>query len=146
MELPWKHWIMGFRELSSCDCLEALESWCSEGAWKLHPPHISYLCISSIICFWVVSFIVIVVQLLSHVRLFVTLWMVYCQTPLSMGFSQARILQWAAISSSRGSSQPRDRTHISCISRQIIYHCATWEAFVSFIINCWKQVRACKVL
>ena len=30
--------------------------------------------------------------------------------------SQARILEWVAISFSRGTSQPRDRTHISCIS------------------------------
>ena len=30
--------------------------------------------------------------------------------------SQARILEWVAISFSRGSSQPRDQTHISCIS------------------------------
>ena len=32
---------------------------------------------------------------------------------------------------SRGSSQPRDRTHVSyvsCIGRQILYHGATWEA------------------
>ena len=33
--------------------------------------------------------------------------------------SQSRILEWVAISSSRGSSQPRDQTHISCIGRQI---------------------------
>ena len=30
--------------------------------------------------------------------------------------------------SSRGSPQPRDRTQISCIGRQILYHQATWEA------------------
>ena len=30
------------------------------------------------------------------------------------GISQARILEWVAISFSRGSSQPRDQTHISC--------------------------------
>ena len=30
--------------------------------------------------------------------------------------SQARILDWVAISSTRGSSQPRDQTHISCVS------------------------------
>ena len=30
--------------------------------------------------------------------------------------SQARILEWVAISSSRGSSQPRDRTLVSCVS------------------------------
>ena len=31
-------------------------------------------------------------------------------------FLQAKILEWVAISSSRGSSQPRDRTCISCVS------------------------------
>ena len=41
------------------------------------------------------------------------------------GISQARILEWVAISYTRGSSQPRDRTcisGISCIGRQILYH------------------------
>ena len=67
------------------------------------------------------------VQSLSHVRLFVSPWTV-CSTPGSS--SQARILEWVAISSSRGSSQPRDRTRISCVSyigRQIVYHHTTWE-------------------
>ena len=32
------------------------------------------------------------------------------------GIFQARILEWAAISFSRGSSQPRDRTQFSCIA------------------------------
>ena len=32
------------------------------------------------------------------------------------GCSQARILEWVAISSSRGSSPPRDGTHGSCLS------------------------------
>ena len=32
------------------------------------------------------------------------------------GISQARILEWVAISSSGGSSQPRDQTHVSCAS------------------------------
>ena len=44
------------------------------------------------------------------------------------GISQARTLKWIAISSSRGSSQPRDQTHIPyvfCIGRQVLnhYHC-----------------------
>ena len=38
------------------------------------------------------------------------------------GISQARILEWVAISFSRGSSQPRDQTYISCIGRWILYH------------------------
>ena len=32
------------------------------------------------------------------------------------GILQARILEWVAMPSSRGSSQPRDWTHISCVS------------------------------
>ena len=42
--------------------------------------------------------------------------------------SQARILEWVAISSSRGPSHPRDGTRVSCIGRQILCHWATWEA------------------
>ena len=43
------------------------------------------------------------------------------------GISQARILEWVAISFSRGSSRPRDGTFISCIGRWVIYHWATKE-------------------
>ena len=43
------------------------------------------------------------------------------------GISQARGLEWVAIFFFRGSSRPRDRTHVSCIGRQILYHCTTWE-------------------
>ena len=53
------------------------------------------------------------------------------------GISQARILEWVAISCSRGSSQPRDRTCIfcvSCIGRQILYHWATWEVLCLFTL------------
>ena len=32
------------------------------------------------------------------------------------GISQARILEWVVISFSKGSSQPRDRTHVPCIA------------------------------
>ena len=42
-------------------------------------------------------------------------------------------LEWVAISFSRGSSQPRDQTHISClycIGRWILPHWATWEAYL----------------
>ena len=35
---------------------------------------------------------------------------------------QASILEWVAIPFSRGSSQPRDQTQVSCIERQILYH------------------------
>ena len=70
-----------------------------------------------------------------------TLWdRMDCSPPGSSvhGISQARILELAAISYSRGSSQTRDRTCIfciSCISRQILYHCTIpWENHNSKIL------------
>ena len=39
------------------------------------------------------------------------------QAPLSMGILQARILQWVAMPSSRGSSWPRDWTRVSFAGR-----------------------------
>ena len=41
-----------------------------------------------------------------------------CSPPGSSvhGILQARILEWVAISFSRGSSQPRDQTQVSCIA------------------------------
>ena len=69
-------------------------------------------------------------KLLSHVWLFATPWTIDHEAPMSMEILQARILESVAISSFRGSFQPRDQTCISCascIGRQILYHWATWE-------------------
>ena len=56
----------------------------------------------------------------SEVQLFATSWTnpMDCSPPGSSihGIFQARVLEWAAISFSRGSSQPRDRTQVSCIA------------------------------
>ena len=38
------------------------------------------------------------------------------------GNSQARMQEWVAISFSRDSSRPRDKTWVSCIGRQILYN------------------------
>ena len=70
-----------------------------------------------------------------------TLWdTMDCSPPGSSvhGIFQARILEQVAISYSRGSSQSRDQTHISCIScigRWIFYHCVSWEALRLTIWN-----------
>ena len=47
-----------------------------------------------------------------------------CSPPGSsvQGILQARILEWIAIPFSRGSSQPRDWTEVSCISGRFLYH------------------------
>ena len=60
--------------------------------------------LSSIIyCFYYV-----VLGHFSRVHLFVALWTIACQAPLSMGILQAGILEWVATPSCSVSSQPRD--------------------------------------
>ena len=53
-----------------------------------------------------------------------------CRPPVSSvhGILYARILEWVAISFSRGSSWPRDRTRVSCIAGRSFTILATWEA------------------
>ena len=70
-----------------------------------------------------------------------TLWTVAHQAPLFMRILQARILEWIAMPSSRGSSQHRDQTHvsyISCSGRQVLHyyylgsqiHSTNWENYI----------------
>ena len=53
-----------------------------------------------------------------------------CSLPGSIvhGILQARILEWAAIPFSRGSSQPKDRTQVSSIAGRFFTSLATREA------------------
>ena len=60
----------------------------------------------------------------SRVLLLATPWTVAYQAP-PHGILQARILEWVATPSSRGSSPPRDGalvSHVSRIGRQVLYH------------------------
>ena len=69
---------------------------------------------------------VVAVPSLSRVLLFATLWTVAHQATLSLGFSKQEHWSGVPVFYSRGSSQPRDQTHVSCISclgRRIPYHC-----------------------
>ena len=70
------------------------------------------------------------VLVLSHSIMSKSLWPHGLQPTGSFvhGVFQARILEWAALSSSRGSSWPRDHTCLSCTGRQILYPSATWGA------------------
>ena len=47
------------------------------------------------------------------------------------GIPQARTLERVAISFSRGSSQPKDQTYVSCNGGQILYHWLTREVLIS---------------
>ena len=53
-----------------------------------------------------------------------------CSPPGSSvrGILQARILEWVAMPSSRGTSQPRNGTEVSCIVGDFFTSRATWEA------------------
>ena len=42
-------------------------------------------------------------------------WSVALQVSLSMGIPQVGILEWVTMPFSRGSSEPRDQTQVSCI-------------------------------
>ena len=68
------------------------------------------------------------------------------------GIFQVRKLEWVTTAYSTGSSQSRNRSHtscVSCIGREILFHCATWEAqgkdeglnTVSFIHFDFSQVN-----
>ena len=77
-----------------------------------------------------IHIVIAVVQLLSHAWLFRN--RMDCSPPGSSiyGVFQARILEWVAISFSRGSSQTRDQAHVSCIGSWILYHWPTREAHI----------------
>ena len=66
---------------------------------------------------WWILFYACMLSRFSRAQLFVTTWTATCRLPLSTGILQARILEWAAIPSSRGCSRPRNPTlnpFISC--------------------------------
>ena len=62
--------------------------------------------------------VVSVLSRFSGVRLFVTLWTCSLLGSSVYGILQATILEWVAISLSRGSSRPRGGTRVSRMSRR----------------------------
>ena len=64
---------------------------------------------------------------------FATPWTIAHQASLSTEFSRREY--WIAISFSRASSQPRDRTRVSCIGRRILYHWTTRQVLLSWCMN-----------
>ena len=69
-----------------------------------------------------------VVELLSHVWFFATPWTVALPGSSPFVRFSRQVLEWAAVSFSRGSFRPRDRTHISSI--------------VEWILHCWAMRKA----
>ena len=74
-----------------------------------------------------------------------------CSLPGSSihGIFQAIVLEWVAISFSRGSSWPRDRTQVSCIvdrhftiwaTREVLFTIKAWFQFHDFLIRITAKV------
>ena len=99
--------------------------------WETAPERYHVLCLS-----------------LSCVWLFATPWTIARQATLSMEILQARILEWVAISFSRGSFQLRDQTQVFHIAGRFFTNWATREAVMVtatsenpwFLINRKKQL------
>ena len=65
------------------------------------------------------------------------------------GILQARILEWIAISSSRGSSWPRDRTsvfYVSCITGRFFTRWTKGKATPGYFLGPWASVVAARWL
>ena len=73
-------------------------------------------------CRHILYHLLLLLNLFSCVWLCATLQTAACQAPPSMGTLQARILEWVAMSSSRGSSQPRNLTALECNSMGTAYY------------------------
>ena len=92
-----------------------------------HPPHTYTFCMAK-------SFSAFIVCMLSH-SVTSDYDPVDCSPPGSSvhGILQARILEWVAIFSSRGSSRPRDRIEAisfsSTLADRLFTTSTTWEAF-----------------
>ena len=74
-----------------------------------------------------------------------------CSLPGSSvhGVSQAKVLGWVATAFSRGSFQPREQTHISCIGRWILYHWAAREiplnSYMLLLLSRFSRVGLCVI-
>ena len=82
---------------------------------------------------------------LSHVQIFVTPKDWRLQFSSVHGISQARILEQVATSFSKGSSWPRNQTHISCVScigRRVLYHWGTLTCKVG--VSTFPALEDCK--
>ena len=100
------------------------------------------------ICFWFILLrslyiVLCYADLLSCVRLFVTPRTVASQTPLSMGILQARIVEWVAMPSSRGSSQPRDQTQVPHTAGGFL---TIWTTREALSLYKYKQIQIYSLL
>ena len=142
----WKVWVLQFCSLFSTKIVLAVLSlsyfhmnfrinlWIS--AFKKVSCHVDTNCIQSVdqLINWSLFFCCLEVFVMNLCKYLHTKSLQSCPTlckptvcslqgSFVHGVSQARILEWVAVPSSRGSSRPRDRTcisYVSCIGRQFL--------------------------
>ena len=93
-----------------CKLLQDIEH--SSLCYTVNPCHLFYVCVY--VC--VVS------------NTFVTPETVLCQTPLSMGFPSQEYWSGLPFPTPEDVADPGYQSYVSCIGRQMHYHCATWGA------------------
>ena len=78
------------------------------------------LCVRACVCVRVS----VCVCVLSHVQLFVTLWTVVDQAPLSVGFSRQESWNGLPFPTPGDLADPEMEpwSHVSCIGRQVLYY------------------------
>ena len=116
--IPWTIWFMGLQRVG--------HDWVTFTFIVDLQYSVSFRLIAKRLSFPYMYGLFLVAQ--SCRTLCVTPWTVTFQAPLSMGIFQARILQWVSMPSSRGSSQPRDRTQVSHTAGGLFTSWATREA------------------
>ena len=101
------------KNCTKCDLYHCPQKWAVTGKeWLISSSFGWCACMLSRFSFFIVNALVdpsgIRGRMLefNHVQHFTTLWIATRQAPLSVGFSQARIQDWVAIPSSRGSPYP----------------------------------------
>ena len=94
-----------------------------------------YIFLPTYICVYILSVLCVLCLDAQSCPTLCTPWTVALQAPLSKGVLQTRILKWVVMSSSRGSSQPRDRTQVSLIVGGFFAIWATKEAW--YFICCY---------
>jgi len=157
---PFPHWMA--IKASQCNTNSSLSSFLVDVYFRI-PPHSpvalhsqyslrNYLLWSAWKEYWVQKQIIHLFLQSSQLHIFLLKrkWKLVAQSCLTLsdpvdcsppgssvhGILQARILEWVAISFSRGFSRPRDQTRVSCIAGRFFTNWATREAH-----NCELRVR-----
>ena len=86
------------------------------------------------------------VRSLSCIRIFMIPKTVAYQAPSIHGIFQARVLEWVAISFSRGNSRPRGRTRVYPHCRQTLYCLSRWGSLRHLLLLLPLSLQSCPTL